>query len=141
MLTHVRTLKHGSTSAKRGAKSLVRLGAVVDRAKEFNRENRNNRVWAVVREISYGRVATYGQVAALAGIAGRSGARQVGYALAALNQCTDIPWHRVINAKGELSPRADPDAVQIQRLLLEQEGIAFDHRCIDLSRYRWQPKT
>lgn len=102
--------------------------------------NRNERVWRVVREIPAGRIATYGQIADLAGIPGRSGARQVGYALAALDQDSDIPWHRVINARGALSPRANPDAAQYQRLLLEAEGIGFDHRqLIDLERYRWRP--
>tara|TARA_R110001592_G_scaffold44061_1_gene142241 strand:- start:185 stop:544 length:360 start_codon:yes stop_codon:yes gene_type:complete len=101
--------------------------------------NRNDRVWRVVREIPEGTVATYGQIADLAGIPGRSGARQVGYALAALGQGSDIPWHRVINARGALSPRANPDAVEYQRLLLEAEGIGFDHRqLIDLDRYRWR---
>ena len=104
-------------------------------------ENRNDRVWAVVREIPSGNVATYGQIAALAGITGRSGARQVGYALASLKQNTDVPWHRVINAKGGLSPRANPDAVEYQRMLLEEEGVGFDHcRCIDLRHYGWQPE-
>lgn len=101
--------------------------------------NRNERVWRVVREIPEGMVATYGQIADLAGIPGRSGARQVGYALAALGQGSDIPWHRVINARGALSPRANPDAAEYQRLLLEAEGIGFDHRqLIDLDRYRWR---
>jgi methylated-DNA-protein-cysteine methyltransferase-like protein len=102
--------------------------------------NRNDRVWVVVNRIPSGKVATYGQIAMLADIPGPSGARQVGYALASLAQGSDIPWHRVINAKGEISPRADPDAVEFQLLLLEAEGIRFDHRrCIDLARYRWQP--
>lgn len=105
------------------------------------KHNRNDRVWAVVREIPLGLVATYGQIATLAGITGRSGARQVGYALASLTENSKVPWHRVINAKGELSPRADPDAVEFQRMLLEAEGVGFDHRqCIDLGRYRWQPE-
>jgi len=104
--------------------------------------NRNQRVWLVVQTIPPGMVATYGQVADLAGIPGRSGARQVGYALAALDQGSDIPWHRVINARGALSPRANPDAVEFQRLLLEAEGIGFDHRqLIDLERYRWHPSS
>lgn len=104
--------------------------------------NRNGRVWVVVSQIPDGRVATYGQIAALAGIAGRSAARQVGYALAALQPATDVPWHRVVNARGELSPRANPDAVAVQRMLLEEEGIGFDHRrCIDLIRYAWQPES
>jgi methylated-DNA-protein-cysteine methyltransferase-like protein len=104
-------------------------------------DNRNDRVWAVVKKIPAGHVATYGQVAALAGIPGPSGARQVGYALAALDHNADVPWHRVINAKGEISPRANPDAAEFQRLLLEDEGIGFDHRQhIDLARYAWQPE-
>ena len=103
--------------------------------------NRNDRVWVVVKNIPLGKVATYGQVAELAGIPGPSGGRQVGYALASLEQGADVPWHRVINAKGELSPRANPDAVEFQLLLLESEEVGFDHRrCIDLQRYRWQPK-
>jgi len=103
--------------------------------------NRNDRVWAVVRKIPAGHVATYGQVARLAGIPGPSGARQVGYALASLDQYADVPWHRVINAKGEISPRANPDSVEFQRLLLEEEGIGLDHRQhIDLARYAWQPE-
>lgn len=102
--------------------------------------NRNERVWAVVKQIPAGNVATYGQVAALAAIPGPSGARQVGYALSALHEHADVPWHRVINARGELSPRADPDAVEIQRMLLEEEGIGFDHRRrIDLALYAWSP--
>lgn len=104
--------------------------------------NRNERVWRVVREIPAGFVATYGQIAELADIPGRSGARQVGYALSALGQGSEIPWHRVINARGALSPRADPDAVEYQRLLLEAEGIGFDHRqLIDLERYRWRAQA
>ena len=104
-------------------------------------QNRNVRVWAVVREIPHGLVATYGQIATLAGIPGRSGARQVGFALASLGRNSQVPWHRVVNAHGALSPRADADAVEFQRILLEAEVVSFDHyKCIDLVRYRWQPE-
>ncbi len=100
--------------------------------------NRNERVWFVVKKIPEGSVATYRQVAGLAEIPGRSGARQVGYALAQLPPDQDIPWHRVINAKGMLSPRANPDSVEYQRELLSIEGIEFDHLGrIDLSIYGW----
>jgi methylated-DNA-protein-cysteine methyltransferase-like protein len=59
-----------------------------------------------------------------------------------LDQHADVPWHRVINAKGEISPRANPDAVEFQRMLLEEEGIGFDHRrCIDLALYAWNPEN
>jgi len=62
--------------------------------------------------------------------------------LAGLPEDTDIPWQRVINAKGAISPRGKPGAVEIQRILLEEEGIEFglDGTC-DLRRYLWQPET
>lgn len=96
------------------------------------------RIYAVVARIPPGRVATYGQVAALAGLAGH--ARQVGYALHASPEDVELPWHRVINAKGEVSPRAEPGQEGYQRHLLEEEGVAFnaDGR-LDLERYRWDP--
>jgi methylated-DNA-protein-cysteine methyltransferase related protein len=97
------------------------------------------RIYAVVRRIPRGRVATYGQVAALAGLAGH--ARQVGYALHALPAGSTLPWHRVINAQGEISLRSVPGAGLTQRMLLEREGIRFDARGrIALERYRWEPR-
>jgi methylated-DNA-protein-cysteine methyltransferase-like protein len=82
------------------------------------------RIFAVVRRIPDGRVATYGQIARLAGLGGH--ARQVGYALAALEDDA-VPWHRVINARGEVSPRSDGDD-HGQRTRLEREGVQFDAR-------------
>ncbi len=101
-------------------------------------------IWEVVRQIPAGRVATYGQVAVLAGLPGR--ARQVGYAMHALPEGNDVPWQRVINARGEVSPRSqlgdNEGAEHYQRHLLEAEGIAFDERGrISLSRYRWEPSS
>ncbi|HYL05829.1 MAG TPA: MGMT family protein [Thermoanaerobaculia bacterium] len=96
------------------------------------------RIYAVVRRIPHGRVATYGQVAALAGLAGR--ARQVGYALHALPEGSPLPWHRVINARGEVSPRAEPGYEGFQRFLLEEEDVDFDLAGrVDLDRFGWQP--
>jgi methylated-DNA-protein-cysteine methyltransferase-like protein len=94
-------------------------------------------IYAVVARIPYGRVATYGQVARLAGIPGK--ARLVGYALSLLTDKT-IPWHRVINAKGEVSPRAGGiPADELQRLRLESEGVEFDvHGRISLTRFQWR---
>ena len=93
--------------------------------------------YAVVRRVPSGRVATYGQVAALAGFPGR--ARQVGYALAALPDDSDTPWHRVVNAQGRVSSRpGSPASERIQRAALEREGVAFDdNERIDLEEYRW----
>ena len=94
-------------------------------------------IYGVVRQVPRGRVTTYGQVAADAGLPGR--ARQVGYAMAALPDGTDVPWHRVINAKGEVSARAGGTAfAHIQRMLLEAEGVVFDGAGrVSLDRYGW----
>lgn len=81
----------------------------------------------VVRRIPAGRVSTYGTVAREAGLPGR--ARQVGYAMAALPDDHDVPWHRVINARGEVSPRRGGSPFEeLQRVMLEAEGISFDAR-------------
>jgi methylated-DNA-protein-cysteine methyltransferase related protein len=94
------------------------------------------RVYAVVRRIPRGRVATYGQVAVLAGLPGH--ARQIGYALHALPGRSAVPWHRVVNAKGEVSRRTVRGAELEQRMLLVREGVAFDGRGrIPLARFRW----
>ena len=94
-------------------------------------------ICAVTRRIPRGWVATYGQVAAMAGLPGR--ARLVGRVLQHLNPGTDIPWHRVVNAKGEVSrtlSRNGGDAVQ-QRLL-ETEGVEFGEKNrFNLERFRW----
>jgi methylated-DNA-protein-cysteine methyltransferase-like protein len=96
------------------------------------------RIYAVIRRIPKGRVATYGQIASLAGA---SGPRQVGYALAATPSGVSVPWHRVINARGEISRRADPGDEPIQRGLLEAEGIRFDRRGrIPIEKFRWRPR-
>jgi methylated-DNA-protein-cysteine methyltransferase-like protein len=95
------------------------------------------RIYAVVRRIPRGRVATYGQVAELAGLPGR--ARQVGYALHALPDGSAVPWHRVVNAAGSCSLRSVPGAELTQRLLLEREGIRFDARGrVALAKVRWR---
>ncbi len=101
------------------------------------RSSNYRRIYAVVRRVPEGRVATYGQVAAAAGLPGH--ARQVGYALHALGAPSSVPWQRVINAKGRVSPRSVPGFDAVQRGLLECEGVAFraDGR-VDLERYRWR---
>lgn len=91
----------------------------------------------MVARIPRGRVATYGQIAALAGVPQH--ARQVGYALYDLPSGGSLPWHRVINAKGQVSPRSEPGWVGFQRELLEAEGVEFQRGRVDLGRYRWEP--
>lgn len=95
------------------------------------------RIYAAVQRIPRGRVATYGQIAALADLPRR--ARQVGYALHALPPDSKVPWQRVINARGEIS--LGPQAGERQRLILAGEGIEFDERGrVDLRRYQWRPR-
>jgi methylated-DNA-protein-cysteine methyltransferase-like protein len=102
-------------------------------------QQRRARIYSVVALIPEGRVTTYGEIAAMAGLPGQ--ARQVGYALAALRGVHDLPWHRVINAKGEISPRAHGEPDNRQRCLLESEGIEFDSNGrTSLSRFRWRPE-
>jgi methylated-DNA-protein-cysteine methyltransferase related protein len=98
------------------------------------------RIYDIVRRIPRGRVATYGQIASLAGLDGH--ARQVGYALHALPANTTVPWHRVINARGEVSVRAEGGSELTQRLLLQREGVRFNARGrADLARFGWRPLT
>jgi methylated-DNA-protein-cysteine methyltransferase-like protein len=104
------------------------------------RTNFYQQVYALVRQVPAGTVVTYGQVAALLG--SPRAARAVGYALRYLPAGSDVPWHRVINHRGGISPRFPAESPLLQRLLLEAEGITFDAAdCVDLSRYRWQPGT
>ncbi len=100
------------------------------------------RILRTVGKIPEGRVATYGQVAFLAGLPGH--ARQVGFALRNLPEGSAVPWHRVVNAKGEISSRDNPAWEGFQRHLLEEEGVRFeakgDRGRIDLDRYAWDPE-
>lgn len=93
------------------------------------------RIYEWVRRVPEGKVATYGQIA---GLAGRCSARQVGYAMAALSGEEGIPWHRIINSRGRISLRTGSEGHHLQRILLEAEGVVFseDDR-IDLAQYRW----
>ena len=95
------------------------------------------RIYAVVRRIPRGKVATYGQVARLARLPGR--ARQVGYAMHALPGGTTVPWQRVVNAQGKVSRRRVPGAELTQRMLLLREGVRFGGGGrISLLRYGWK---
>lgn len=90
-------------------------------------------IYELVRKVPKGKVATYGQIAYQID---RCTPRMVGYALAALME-DDVPWQRIVNAQGGISPRAGGDGALIQRRLLEAEGIEFKaNGRIDLERYR-----
>jgi O-6-methylguanine DNA methyltransferase len=96
------------------------------------------RIYQVVARIPRGRVATYGQVASLAGLPRR--ARLVGRALRVLPEGVDVPWHRVVNAQGKISARGDVLGHEdLQAALLEREGVRSAGGAISLSRHGWQP--
>ena len=96
-------------------------------------------IYATIRRIPPGKVATYGQIAALAGLPRR--ARLVGTALREAPDSLDIPWQRVINAGGRVSPRGDLGVREgYQRHLLEEEGVVFSSSGrVDLERFGWDP--
>lgn len=99
----------------------------------------HRRIHEVVRRIPRGRVATYGQIAELAGLPRQP--RLVGYALNALPPDTRLPWHRVVNAKGQVSPRSDGlGGDQIQAQLLAREGVRLEGGRLALERHRWKPR-
>jgi len=96
-------------------------------------------IYAAVRRVPKGKVATYGQIARVAGLPRR--ARLVGYALAALER-SDVPWHRVVNAAGKISERGEPMFVAQQRAMLEREGVEFTASGrIPLARYQWKAQA
>jgi methylated-DNA-protein-cysteine methyltransferase-like protein len=96
----------------------------------------HGRVYELVRQVPAGSVTTYGDVAAALG--SPRVARHVGWALAALRD-EDVPWHRVVNARGEISFRGDTARATLQEARLRAEGIAFDRAGrLDLRRHRWR---
>ena len=95
-------------------------------------------IWALVRDIPPGRVMTYGQVATLLG--SPRGARAVGYAMFFVRGA-DVPWHRVVNAKGMISFGGEVDRPPLQREMLQAEGVNFDanHRILQFEQVLWRP--
>lgn len=101
----------------------------------MNRIGFSQRVIELIRRIPRGRVATYGQLALLAGNPG--GAKQVAMILHSSSEKEGLPWHRVINSRGSISLKGRGS--RIQRQLLEKEGVRFDEdERVDLDRFLWR---
>jgi methylated-DNA-protein-cysteine methyltransferase-like protein len=98
------------------------------------RDARYQLIWDTVLDIPPGRVASYGQVARVAGLEQR--ARLVGKALRELPEGSAVPWFRVLNAAGKLS--LTREGASLQRSLLEAEGVIFENGRVDLKRFGWQ---
>jgi methylated-DNA-protein-cysteine methyltransferase related protein len=95
-------------------------------------------IYATIRQIPAGKVATYGQISR---IVGRCSAQMVGFALAALSnqrENCNVPWQRVINVEGRISPHGYGFGTNMQRVLLEEEGIVFKLTGeIDMEKFGW----
>lgn len=95
------------------------------------------RVKDVMRQIPRGKVATYGQIAALAG--NPRATRLVVWILNSSSQKDKLPWHRVVNSKGRISLKPN-HGYEIQKVLLQKEGVKFDRSdTIDFDRFLWSP--
>lgn len=94
------------------------------------------RIWRTVARIPRGKVASYGTVARLSGFPTQP--RMAGYALHSLPDGIDIPWHRVINSRGQISLPGERGVEQ--RRLLEREGILFVRKRIDMKRFGWKTR-
>ena len=103
----------------------------------MDRATRLARIYETIRDIPAGRVASYGQVAEIAGIP--RGARQVGWALRQLPRGHDVPWHRVLTASGKIAFDEDTPAFRKQRNLLRKEAVPVISGRVDMQNYRWQP--
>jgi len=103
----------------------------------MDRTARTLRILDTIREIPRGSVASYGQIAEMAGMP--RGARQVGYALRSLPRGHDVPWHRVIQASGRIAFDSGSPQFQEQKKRLMKEDVPVIAGRVDLQKYRWQP--
>jgi len=108
-----------------------------DWVERMDRERRMRRIWEVIADVPRGCVASYGQIAEIAGIP--RGARQVGYALRHSPEDLDLPWHRIITASGRSAFDPNSSAFRLQRDRLAEEGVPMLNGRVDLRTCRWQP--
>ena len=98
--------------------------------------NNKEKIWQVVYQIPKGKVASYGQIAKLAGLPGY--ARYVGYTMKILPAETKLPWFRVVSSQGSISFEKGTKQYLLQKSLLEKEGIIFIKGKFSLDKYRWE---
>jgi methylated-DNA-protein-cysteine methyltransferase-like protein len=105
--------------------------------KYVDRIARMHRIWETICDIPRGAVASYGQIAEIAGLP--RGARQVGYALRHLPEGHEVPWHRVLQVSGKIAFAKDSRAYKEQSKRLMMEDVAVIAGRVDMQKYRWQP--
>lgn len=91
----------------------------------------------IIKKVPKGKVATYGQIAALSG--NPRNARMIAGILHRYSEKENLPWHRIINSQGKISLGLN-DGYKIQKSLLESEGIVFKDKKIDLNKFQWSPR-
>ena len=121
----------GSVALKSAGKSSAIQGSTGDVPQELSKAER---IWQIVASIPSGQVASYGQIAALAGLLGY--ARFVGTTLAQLPRDTTLPWHRVVNASLHIAPR-NSDRMREQKRRLREEGVTFKGDRV-IKAHHWQ---
>lgn len=97
----------------------------------------HQKIWQTVLQIPSGKVASYGQIADLAGLPGR--ARMVGKALGKAPEKMVLPWHRVLRSNGQLAFPSGSDALQRQKGLLQEEGVVVTNNRVAMKQWQWQP--
>lgn len=98
----------------------------------------SKRVIELIQQIPRGKVSTYGNIAKQAG--NNRASRQVSRILSSSSKKYDLPWHRVINSRGKISLRSG-DGLELQKSMLQSEGIVVNNDQVDLKQYLWKPKT
>ena len=106
----------------------------------MSNDNFFERVYAIARQIPYGKVTSYGAIAKALGTA-RS-ARMVGWAMNASHNLADVPAHRVVNRKGLLTGKLHFDGTNLMQQLLENEGVVVvDNQIMNFEKHFWQPEV
>ena len=95
------------------------------------------KIWHTVNLIPFGKVASYGQIADLAGLPGR--ARLVGKSLGYVPKDMDLPWHRVLRSNGQIAFPTGSEQSQKQTGFLQQEDVVVFNNRVKLSLFQWQP--
>jgi len=103
----------------------------------MDKDTRLRRIWETIQDIPPGSVASYGQIAEIAGIP--RGARQTAYALRVASKELELPWHRVVQASGKSAFDRNGRHFRLQQERLADEGVPLVNGKVDMTKYRWQP--
>ncbi|MFT4925420.1 MAG: methylated-DNA-protein-cysteine methyltransferase-like protein [Phenylobacterium sp.] len=103
----------------------------------MDNQQKYQRIWQTVRAIPVGKVASYGQIADLAGLPGR--ARLVGKSLSHVPEGQQVPWYRVLRSSGQLAFAKGSEQAEVQTGLLQQENVVVLNNRVKLAQFQWQP--